>query len=131
MRVRVVLEGRWKICSPVRGERTELEVFLEKVGANLERDRHQMLSIIDEAAREGPDSVVGGRAKLLKGLAKGKLSEFKAGRLRVFWFVDPDNERFVICTGGIVKSDKQEQDRAVRKALGIRERCLAGYEIEE
>ncbi|MCY1291304.1 hypothetical protein D9M69_489940 [compost metagenome] len=120
MRLKILLESRWCIASPVgRDGRSEVETFLDDLGANFEASAAGLLAMMEMHSESGADQFNTSQCHYVD--QKEQIYEYIKGRLRLFWF--EDDERVVVCTHGIVKKDQKTPKRDIARA----KRAKAAY----
>jgi phage-related protein len=93
---------------------SEVEIFLDSLGANLKASGSGILVMMEAHSEAGAEQFNVSQCHYVD--QRDQIYEYIKGRIRVFWFEDVD--RVVICTHGIIKKDqktpKPEIDRAKR-----------------
>lgn len=130
MRVRRLLQGKYTVLAVCDNRNAcTLIDFFESLGANLEKDAHHMLELLERVSQHGPP-----RNTDISHQIDGEIWEFIKGRLRVFWFYDEG--RVVVCTHGLVKKGQKTPRSDITQAANRRKeylaaKCARTLEIEE
>lgn len=98
--------------------------FLAAVQADQPREWTKLMARLHRAAECGPPVSNPEQCRQLKGNRPDEtVYEFKTHLLRLFWFYDED--RVILCTNGMMKGPRKEQDQAIAIARSWKAAYLA------
>lgn len=120
MLLKRVTGGVWQVLAVcrTRGDCPLLEDLAE-LEADLADDRARMLRLLERVAHHGPPR------NLEKSKSLGDdLFEFRAGRLRVFWFYG-EPRKVVVCSHVLLKSTQKTPRRELQRADRAKQIYLA------
>lgn len=122
MRLEVIVDGRWRICSPILGNKEDCTFveFVDSLGANLQKKVGGLLAMMEQHSQHGSASFNVAQCHYVD--QREQIYQYSKGRLRLFWFEDAG--RVVICTHGIVKSDQRTPKREIERAIDIKRRYM-------
>ena len=117
MRLRVVIQARWKVLTKVGEDgRCELLEFLDGLQGELARDRDKVLRRLRYLAEQG---IIRNEEQSRRIEGADRVFELKGGAVRVFYFFD--RESIVICSHGVLKPKRRQVLGEARKAERLRE----------
>ena len=108
-----LVKDKWAVGAVCNARGTcELLDFLETLPANMEAHKNRLINILEQVAENGPQHFkdnISHRAD-----SKHNIWEFRAGRIRVYWFYD--SGRIIVCSHGIVKKSNTTASSDKKKA---------------
>ncbi|MCW5547515.1 MAG: type II toxin-antitoxin system RelE/ParE family toxin [Opitutaceae bacterium] len=86
--------------------------FLTSIQTDHPDEWAKLMARLQRAADHGPPLSNPEQCRKLKGSSpEDTVYEFKTHQLRLFWFYDQD--RMILCSNGLLKGTRKEQDRAI------------------
>lgn len=127
MKLLTIRQGKWHVLAHCRDRGTcDLMNFLNGLEGDLRADLDKLLVIFNRTATEGPSR----RTEISKAITgRPGIFEFRAGRLRVFYFYDEG--KVIVCTNGIIKTTRKTPTAVLDHAETIQRQYFRAKECGE